>query len=69
MTNDLPLPSDLQHLIEKRSGEERRGPSVEPDAADGSEAAIAPAENDEAGTDGSPGDAERRKKSRRHEDQ
>ena len=63
----LPLPSDMQHLLEKRGGKDRRRSSAEADAADGSEAANTPTEKDEAGTDGPPCGRERRKNNRRNE--
>lgn len=65
MPNELPLPPDMQHLLEKRSGEERRGSSGEPDAADGRDAVIAPTDTETAAADDSPN---RRKTDRRSED-
>ncbi len=56
MSNRLPLPPDMQHLIEKRSGEERRGASGDGDA----DAAIVPADEET--------DAERRSADRRSDD-
>ena len=56
MSNRLPLPPDMQHLIEKRDGKERRGATSDADA----DAAIVPADEET--------DVERRSADRRSDD-
>ena len=64
MPNELPIPPELNHLIEKREGDQRRDTSnSDNDAAEAAEEQLAAGSDQDGRTQ-----ADRRKQNRRHSD-